>query len=359
LADNNINQYIKDLAEEVKVEKNEIKEIIINSFRSLNINNDLFFDFDNESFSVYKKYKIIDEEKEINQEKEIIRKNIKDKKMIRGEFFFSNIDLKNLSFSIISEIKKHLRENIKKINKEKIQEWFKKFENKIVSGKIRNIKENYALIEIDDIIAYWEKKEWHQNQIQFGKRLVFLVKQLTKDEKENFRIILSRSEDLFIKKILTEEITELNNNDIIIKDLLRISGLLTKVIVESRRKEIDPLGACIGKNAERIRKISSLIYPERLDIAVWSEDKKILLFNLMSPVKIISLIKKKENWDVIVSQKQVSLILSNRGELVKKIGEYLEKKIHIKIFEELDKEKNSIIIWNGNINFENFNSFNK
>jgi hypothetical protein len=39
---------------------------------------------------------------------------------------------------------------------------------------------------------------------------------------------------------------------------------------------------------------------------------------------------------------------------LKKIEEYLGKKIHVQILEELEKEKNTITIWNGNLSFEEY-----
>jgi len=71
-----------------------------------------------------------------------------------------------------------------------------------------------------------------------------------------------------------------------------------------------------------------------------------MLFNLLSPVKIVSLLEKKDSWDIIVPQKKVSLLLENQGKVLKMVNEFLglERKIHVQVLEELEKENNSIIV---------------
>jgi len=54
---------------------------------------------------------------------------------------------------------------------------------------------------------------------------------------------------------------------------LRLPGLVSKIIVESKDPKFNLKGACIGEKGIRIKSISSLINnnidrPERIDIAV-------------------------------------------------------------------------------------------
>jgi hypothetical protein len=43
--------------------------------------------------------------------------------------------------------------------------------------------------------------------------------------------------------------------------------------------------------------------------------------------------------------------------VLKVIGNFLEKTIHVQILEELEQEKNTIIVWNGNLNFDEYQKF--
>jgi transcription antitermination factor NusA-like protein len=48
--------------------------------------------------------------------------------------------------------------------------------------------------------------------------------------------------------------------------MLRIPGVLSKILVEGKRGLVDPSGACIGRGGERIKNISRLIEPERINV---------------------------------------------------------------------------------------------
>lgn len=87
-----------------------------------------------------------------------------------------------------------------------------------------------------------------------------------KSEVNQPQIILTRQDSAFLHKLLESEIPEINKGIIAIRYILREPGLLSKVIIESKRFGISPLGACIGQNSERIRTICRLISPERIDL---------------------------------------------------------------------------------------------
>jgi hypothetical protein len=56
---------------------------------------------------------------------------------------------------------------------------------------------------------------------------------------------------------------------------LRSSGLI-KVVTESKKRGVDPVGACIGVGAARIKSISRALFPERIDIVSLAKEKEIL-----------------------------------------------------------------------------------
>jgi len=136
---------------------------------------------------------------------------------------------------------------------------------------------------------------------RLGQHFYFLIKEVReKAEKGIPQIILTRSDDLFICKLLEKEVPQIKEGTVAIRDILRLPGLISKVMVEKGKVaiekglNIDPAGTCIGEGGERAKSVSRLIYPERIDFADWAEDKKRLLPKLLSPVKLIKLNIKKE-----------------------------------------------------------------
>ena|SRR5580765_2980693 len=95
-----------------------------------------------------------------------------------------------------------------------------------------------------------------------AKRLCFLVKEI-----QGNRLILTREDDLFLRKVLEKVIPQVKDGTIIIRHILRLPGLISKVIIESQKPGLNAKGTCIGEEAIRIRSISSLVYPEQIYIA--------------------------------------------------------------------------------------------
>lgn len=85
-------------------------------------------------------------------------------------------------------------------------------------------------------------------------------------EGDERRVILTRQGDLFFRKVLELEIPEIKNKTIIIRDILHLPGLISKIIVENKNPHLNAVGTCIGKDAIRIRSILKIIYPERIEI---------------------------------------------------------------------------------------------
>ncbi len=71
----------------------------------------------------------------------------------------------------------------------------------------------------------------------------------------NPKIILSRTDKLFLQRLFELEVPEINDGLITIKAIARIPGERAKVAVESYDDRIDPVGACVGMKGSRIHGI--------------------------------------------------------------------------------------------------------
>jgi len=92
-----------------------------------------------------------------------------------------------------------------------------------------------------------------------------LVKEVKKDSE--YVINLTRRDEEFLRKLLEIEIPEIKQKRIIIQDILRQPGVISKIIVRSRDPEISPLGSCIGKGSNRSKNIQQEMERERVDFA--------------------------------------------------------------------------------------------
>jgi len=119
LTENNIQQFIKQLAAREGVSEEKIKKIIIDSLsksycQEENIGAELHFEFDS-GLLVYRLYKIVetinDSAKEITKDNKLLKEG-----QIKGDNFLLPLDIKNFSFSLNQEIKSRLRKDIEEIS---------------------------------------------------------------------------------------------------------------------------------------------------------------------------------------------------------------------------------------------------
>ena len=352
IENNNTQQFIKQLAEREGVSEEKIKEIIIESFRisycqGENAGAQLHFEFDS-GLSIYRLYKIVEN---INEpEKEITKNNKLTKEgKIKNNTFFLPLDIKNLSLPLNQEIKKRLRKDVEEISWERQYKLYKPQQGEIIKGSIKSIQgKKYYSVDLGKGTGYWEKSEWTlREEPRIGQRFYLLIKEVREESTEDSpQIILTRLDDSFIHKLLEQEVPQIKSGVIAIHDILRLPGLMSKVLVErgkvaiEKRLHIDPAGTCIGEAGERAKSISRLIYSEQIYFVDWTEDKKKLLAKLISPVKLIKLIIKKENeWEIMIPQQKAALLLQHEGKILKKISDYLGVNIHVRVLEKNERDE--------------------
>ena len=352
IENNNTQQFIKQLAEREGVSEEKIKEIIIESFRTSycqgeNTGAELHFEFDS-GLSVYRLYKIVETinepEKEITKDNKLIKEG-----KVKDNNFLLPLDIKNLSLSLNQEIKKRLRKDVEEISWKRQHNLYKPQQGEIVKGSIKSTQgKKYYSVDLGKGTGCWEKSEWTlREEPRIGQRFYLLIKEVKEESTEdNPQIILTRLDNSFIRKLLEQEVPQIKSGIIAIRDILRLPGLVSKVLVEKgkvaieKRLNIDPAGTCIGEAGERAKSISRLIYSEQIYFVDWTEDKKKLLAKLISPVKLIKLIIKKENeWEIMIPQQKAALLLQHEGKILKKISDYLGVNIHVRVLEEAERDE--------------------
>ena len=131
----------------------------------------------------------------------------------------------------------------------------------------------------------------------------------------NPKIILSRTDKLFLQRLFELEVPEINDGLITIKAIARIPGERAKVAVESYDDRIDPVGACVGMKGSRIHGIVRELRNENIDVINYTSNISLFIQRALSPAKISSIRVNEEEHkaEVYIRPEEVSLAIGKGG----------------------------------------------
>lgn len=132
-------------------------------------------------------------------------------------------------------------------------------------------------------------------------------------------VILSRTDNEFLSKLLEQEVPEIEDGLIAIKKIVRIPGERAKVAVESYDDRIDPVGACVGMKGSRIHGIVRELRNENIDIVNYTNNATLFIQRALTPAKVstINLDTDRNHAAVYLDPDQVSLAIGKSGTNIK------------------------------------------
>ena len=134
---------------------------------------------------------------------------------------------------------------------------------------------------------------------------------------------------------------EIYDNTVVIRAIAREAGERTKIAVQSRDKDVDPVGACVGMKGMRVQSIIRELRGEKIDIIEFSEEITTFAEKALQPAKVsrVSITDLTDKQlEVIVDDTQLSLAIGKKGQNVRLAAKLLGWKIDIKSEEEKRQE---------------------
>jgi N utilization substance protein A len=204
---------------------------------------------------------------------------------------------------------------IRDAEREAVIEFFSTRLGEIVTGKVQGVRSNLVLVELEKGVG--EMPEEEQIKMEFyeiGRRYRFLIKQLINEE-NNRHVILSRSDEGFVRALFAMEVPEIANEQVEIKGIARFAGMRSKVAVASNQDGLDPQGACIGQRGMRINAIMTELGEEKIDIVKWDPDSIEYIKNALSPASVTKVLYNHTRAAavVVVPEDQLSLAIGREG----------------------------------------------
>jgi transcription termination/antitermination protein NusA len=151
------------------------------------------------------------------------------------------------------------------------------------------------------------------------------------------QVVVSRADPALVQRLFEMEVPEIYDGTVQIRAVAREAGERTKIAVESRDKDVDPVGACVGMKGMRVQSIIRELRGEKIDIIPWNEETIAFAQKALSPAKVtrVQIVDPEEKrLEVIVEDTQLSLAIGKKGQNVRLASKLIGWNIDIKSEEE-------------------------
>ena len=242
------------------------------------------------------------------------------------------LDPKGFGRVAAQNAKQTILQRIKKEEQELIFETFFEKKDELLTGTITRIDKNDVHVEVGKYEGVINStNQISSEQYYQGMKIKVYVVDVVKTNKGP-QIVLSRSHSMLIKRLFELEIPEIYDGLVEITSIAREAGSRTKLAVQSRDKEIDAVGACVGHKGTRIQNILNELGSERIDVVEFDQDMVKFIKNALSPAEVIEVFADEDTHTalVVVDDSQLSLAIGKDGQNVRLAAKLTGYKIDIK-----------------------------
>lgn len=233
-----------------------------------------------------------------------------------GEEVSEQIFLKDFGRRQVLALRQTLVSRIMDLEKKEIYDRYEDRVGEIINGEVYQVWRNEVLIldgEENELILP-KSEAIPSDYFKKGDNIRAVVKSVEM-RNHNPLIILSRTAPEFLARLFEQEVPEVFDGLITIKNIVRVPGERAKVAVESYDERIDPVGACVGMKGARIHGIVRELRNENIDVINFTDNVHLYITRALNPAKISSIqlddVNKKV--DVYLDPDQVSLAIGKGG----------------------------------------------
>ncbi len=323
------------------------------------------FSDDKRTMSVFQVRKVVEEENWYSEFTEIPVEDAEEivgHEVSVGEEVEIELDPKSFESSSVQSAKQRGQQIVKEYYNDKVYADAKRKEGKLIYGEITREREDRSYLvnlnmEIEAVFPYRAQSPRETYQIQ--QKYKFLVERVEKadaqpsegQEKDRrkgrkergVRIFLTRASKDFVKALIENEVPEIGSGDVEIKAIARQAGMRTKIAVDSKKSDVDPVGAVVGAKGSRIQTVKTECEGEMIDVVRYSSDPLEFVANALIPAqvdKVVIIDAESRHVVAVVDENQLGLAIGQGGVNVKLAKAITDWNIEVKTpaqFEEMSE----------------------
>jgi N utilization substance protein A len=277
---------------------------------------------------------VVEEVTDASREISVDEARFEDPEFQPGDIMEIPVDFAEFGRSAVQAAKQRIIQRVREGERTRIRDEFSTRVGELLSGEVQQIERGKLVVmlnkfrEAEAIIPYREQN--HREHYHQGDPIRAVLKRVEETPKGP-RLILSRSDPLFVKALFKLEVPEIQQGIVEIRAAAREHGSRTKIAVVSRDDAIDPVGACVGLKGSRVQAVVNELSGERIDIVPWSADPERFAKLALAPARVARVFSDPEGKTIqaVVDEDQLSLAIGRNGQNVRLASELTGWKIDI------------------------------
>lgn len=339
----------KEFKDTKNIDRTTLMSVLEESFRNViakifgsDENFDVIVNPDKGDFEIYRNRIVVADGEVKDQNKEIA---LSDAKKIEpdyevGEEVSEKVDISKFGRRAILNLRQTLASKVLELEHDSLYNKYKDRVGQVIAGEVYQVwKREVLLVDDENNELILPKSEQIPHDVyRKGETVRAVIKEVNNDN-NNPKIILSRTSNMFLERLLEAEVPEIADGLITIKRIARMPGERAKIAVESYDDRIDPVGACVGVKGSRVHGIVRELCNENIDVVNYTANIKLFIQRALSPAKISSINVDEENKkaEVYLRPEEVSLAIGRGGMNIKLASMLTEYTIDV--FRELDESE--------------------
>lgn len=250
-----------------------------------------------------------------------------------GYFLEMEVPIEAFGRQAIQNAKQLLMQSMRDAERAKIKSIFASRIGTLISGEVTRVEGPNLIINLgatEAILPVKEqirKEKWKQ-----GDSVKAVILKIDENAKVGSpMVILSRTSPKFLKALFRQEVPEIFDGSVEIKNVVRDPGFRAKLAVYARDEHIDPVGACVGMKGARVQAIVRELANERVDIVVWNEDSDLYIHRALAPANIIKLIEvpNSRRTVTIIADEDLAQAIGKNGQNVRLASMLVERNLDV------------------------------